>query len=151
MLLTGPRGIYLCNQCQHCGVFIYYSGNQTISITPPLGYVVHHVMGDFRMCLWGPCLCLCTAMHHVVVTTADILVAVSHYSQTKTTHGQTVDSFLYSGYWAYFTSLATFASLVPPQKGASSYSAVNEDDKLEEPLSLLLSPCHKAYCCRQST
>ncbi|KAA8593296.1 hypothetical protein FQN60_009412 [Etheostoma spectabile] len=37
----------------------------------------------------------------------------------------------------------TFASLPPPQKGASSYSAVNEDDKLEEPLFLLLSPCRK--------
>ncbi|TNN66243.1 hypothetical protein EYF80_023582 [Liparis tanakae] len=39
--------------------------------------------------------------------------------------------------------VATFASRLQPQKEASSYSAVNEDDKLEETLSLLLSPCHK--------
>lgn len=42
----------------------------------------------------------------------------------------------------FFSLVDTLASVAT--KEASSYSAVNEDDKLEKPLSLLLSPFHKA-------
>lgn len=42
------------------------------------------------------------------------------------------------------------ATRVSSQKEAGSYLAVNEDDKLEKPLSLLLGPRHEADCRIQS-
>ncbi len=133
--------------------------DQTISVTPLFCCSMHHVMSQFvDFCLF---LCMRLGLYLFVFSyawcspmTADIMFLLR---SMKCTHTHTDHPWTDRGPFPLFLAtgpishVATFASLLPPQKGASSYSAVNEDDKLEEPLSLLLSPCHKAYCCRQST